>query len=232
MDLLSGLIGALIASILTIIYLYFTENIKFRETILLEIIDYLENIYHRVQTIHSLKKNLFTNKQKIEINHKKIYEELAFLLKTSSPHTKLRLAYGEGKELQKLNYFSNEIRNISLLLFNTNEENWEINNSKILLIISKVEIQKNLLITYLFDGRSIVSILKFKVSEIFRKFCKGENSQNQITKNCLKMRILDINKLLDESTGQLSDEKVNSIHELIDMIMKIISEDKNLSSGD
>ncbi|MBA2654424.1 MAG: hypothetical protein H0U71_05105 [Gammaproteobacteria bacterium] len=230
MDLLSGLIGALIASILTIIYLYLVDKIKFRENILLEIIDYLENIYHRLQTIHSLKKILFTDKQKIEINHKNIYEELAFLLKTSSPHAKLRLAYGEGKELQKLNYFSTKIREVSLILFNTNEETWGKNDSNILSIISKVEIQKNLLINYLFDGLSIVRILEFKFFGIVRKFNKGVATDGEITKNILKMRFSDINKLLDVSTGYLSDVEVNSVHEQIDIIMKIITENEKLSS--
>jgi hypothetical protein len=221
MDLFSGLIGALIASILTVVYLYFANEIKFRELILIEVIDYVEKVYHTFQAIH-VAKTLIAENKKCNISDK-FYEELNFLLKTSLPHAKLRIAYGEDKEMLKLNFISKEIREASLLLFRTTKENFDKNDKEIKSIIDKVEVQKELLIEDLFGGLFVFSIIKFKIFSLRSRYIK--NNKNESIE-ILQMRLCDVKKLMAHCTNQLSDTTIGFIHDQIDQIIKSISENE------
>lgn len=58
--LLSGLIGALIASVLSIIYQYLREIIRRRMDIMLEVVSWSDDIYDRLQAVHSQKDSVRT----------------------------------------------------------------------------------------------------------------------------------------------------------------------------
>ena len=51
-ELLSGLIGALIATILTVVSLYLAEQAKLRTEMTLEVVGYCDDIYDRLQLMH------------------------------------------------------------------------------------------------------------------------------------------------------------------------------------
>ena len=55
-QLLSGLYGALIATILSIIYLYFSDQIKLRSEVMLEVVGYSDDIYKAISEFPNSKK--------------------------------------------------------------------------------------------------------------------------------------------------------------------------------
>jgi hypothetical protein len=54
-NLLSGLFGAVLATVLTVVYLYISDKAKLRGEVLLEVVGYCDEIYHLLQTVHTEK---------------------------------------------------------------------------------------------------------------------------------------------------------------------------------
>ncbi len=117
-QLLSGLYGALIASILSIIYLYFSNQIKLRSEVMLEVVGYSDDIYNYLSMMHVHKDSMYTqNKPGLtDDEYRKFSNELSVLLKSSKVRAKIALVYGEGKVLGVFNeLWSNYIEITSVL---------------------------------------------------------------------------------------------------------------------
>ena len=98
-SLLSGLIGALIATLLSVFYHHNSERKKMRSDVLLEVVAYCDDIYRHLTDMHIHKDLEYTGKKSAfnadEYRH--ISHELTGLLLSSKPAAKLALAYSEGK---------------------------------------------------------------------------------------------------------------------------------------
>ena len=84
-ELLSGFIGALIATLLSILYFFISEQKKLRSDVMLEVVGYCDDIYRRLQDLH-------------------VHQgELTSLLTSSRTRAKLALVHGEGSTLAAFN---------------------------------------------------------------------------------------------------------------------------------
>ena len=132
--LLSGLIGALIASILSILYLYFAEQIRYRRDIFVEVVSLSDDVYGYLQILQAHKD--MTYKQGTSYldddEKKRMNEDLKKHLISSKIRAKIALVYGEGDELRRFNALQGELLSIARILWAAKEDTWEADNRRIL----------------------------------------------------------------------------------------------------
>ena len=92
-SLLSGLIGALIATLLSLIYHHNSERKKMRSDVLLEIVSYCDDIYTLLRQMHVHKDHKYTGKKPAlhADEYRLITRELTILLLSSKPSAKVAL---------------------------------------------------------------------------------------------------------------------------------------------
>jgi len=131
-QLLSGLYGALIATILSIVYLYFSRQIKLRFDVMLEVVGYCDDIYHRISMMHVHKNNMYTKKKPglTDDEYRKLSQELTVLLKSSKVRAKVALVYGEGPVLEKFNELSVSFVEASSILRKATRAAWVVEENK------------------------------------------------------------------------------------------------------
>jgi len=132
MDILFAFIGAIIGSFVTVQYTYVSDRLKKRGEVMQEVVAYCDDIYHLVQDMQG-RKDIFLNQKLDEIGDEYIADsrQLSVLLKTSSPHTKLMIAYGEGEALQALYELSAEFRKVVSILRNATLSDWASKDKEI-----------------------------------------------------------------------------------------------------
>ena len=137
-SLLSGLFGAIVASILTILYLYFTEKIRRRREIYLQVVEYLDEIYVRLQAIFA-----FTNK-KYEFGVESSYDvsglseediqnanrKITELSLSHGVRSKVAIEYGEGQILKELNELLDHFKQIHFNLSYATKPAWHVQEHK------------------------------------------------------------------------------------------------------
>lgn len=181
--LLSGLIGALIASLLTVVYLYISTQSKLRAEVLLEVVGYCDDIYHRLQSQCVHKKAKYTkNEAKLTSEeYRYISNELSILLKSTKIHAKLAIAYGESDTLGLLNQLSANFRGVASILWKATKENWDRDDKKISQMFKTTidplrdELQKQLI-----KGMRAGPIIQTLFSRMYQTFCKScQNKQSK-----------------------------------------------------
>jgi hypothetical protein len=114
--------------------MYVSDRLKLRGEVMQEIVAYCDEIYHLIQDMHG-RKNGFYTKNFSGIDSDEDYiadsQRLSVLLKTSGPHTKLMIAYGEGDALNTLEALSKALREVTSILRNATRSAWMIENVEI-----------------------------------------------------------------------------------------------------
>jgi len=125
-ELLSGFIGALIATVLSVVYLYLAEQAKLRTEIALEVVGYCDDIYDRLQWMHGYKDTVYTHTGSgMEPDeYRASGHELSRLIKTTKTHAKLEIVYGPGESVAALNELSHHFREATSLLRGATEADW------------------------------------------------------------------------------------------------------------
>ncbi len=134
-NLLSGLFGAIIATLLTVLYLYFTEKIRRRYEVYLEVVTYLDEIYIRLQAIFS-----YTNKQydgfaelyfdATGLTQEDIYKanlKVIELILSHGIRRKVAAEYGKGQILIDLVELLDLLKRIYNELFTASKAAWIVN---------------------------------------------------------------------------------------------------------
>ncbi len=114
-QLLSVLIGVLIASILSIVYLHVSEKLKIRSEVLLEVVGFCDETYHH---LHVYKNAEYTDRDldlTIE-DYRYVSRELTVLLTSTKIHEKMAIAFGEKEELGLFLELSNQLRQVASIL--------------------------------------------------------------------------------------------------------------------
>jgi len=117
-QLLSVLIGVLIASILSVVYLHVSEKLKIRSEVLLEVVGFYDEIYHHLQKLHSFKNSEYTDRDldlTIE-DYQCLSRELTVLLTSTKVHEKMAIAFGEKEELGLFLELSNQLHQVASIL--------------------------------------------------------------------------------------------------------------------
>ena len=138
--LLSGLIGALIATILSVVYLYISEQARLRADVLLQIVDYCDDIYTHLQGLHTYKDAVYTNKKMplTSDEYRKISRELTVLLTSSKSGAKLAIIYGESDAMAAYNMLRTRFLEASSLLRKATQDAWNQENIKIHNLFSEI----------------------------------------------------------------------------------------------
>lgn len=106
-NLLSGLFGAIIATLLTVLYLYFTEKIRRRYEVYLEVVTYLDEIYIRLQAIFSYTDKMYGGFAELHFDATGLTEEdihkanlkVIELILSHGIRRKVAAEYGKGQIL-------------------------------------------------------------------------------------------------------------------------------------
>jgi hypothetical protein len=117
-QLFSVLIGALIASILAVLFLHVSEKLKIRSEVLLEVVGFCDKTYHHFQNLHVYKNTEDTNRDldlTIE-DYRYLSRELTVLLTSTKVHEKMAIAFGEKEELGLFLELSNQLRQVASIL--------------------------------------------------------------------------------------------------------------------
>lgn len=160
--LLSGLIGALIATLLSILYHHISEQKKIRSDALMEIATYCDEIYTHLILIHGHRNLKYFKKETILSNdeYRAINRELSSLLVSSKPGVKLVFAYGEGKIMGLFNKLKKYFNEVSSKLREPTDD-WGKRSKEIFIIFSeKIDpLRKNLERSLLGELRGIEIIV-------------------------------------------------------------------------
>lgn len=117
-QLFSVLIGALVASILSVGYLHVSEKLKMRSEVLLEVVGFCDEIYHHLQNFHVYKNAEYTDRNldlTIE-DYRSLSRELTVLLTSTKVNEKIVAAFGEKEELGLFLELSNQLRQVARIL--------------------------------------------------------------------------------------------------------------------
>jgi hypothetical protein len=158
----SVLIGVLIASILSILYLRVSEKLKIRSEVLLEVVGFCDEIYHHLQNFH-VYKNAEDTAGKLDLtieDYRRLSRELTVLLTSTKVHEKMTIAFGEKQELGLLLELSNRLHHVASLL-QTATQSHGINRAKQVnqLFKDKIDPLRHKLIRDLLKGAKVTGIL-------------------------------------------------------------------------
>jgi len=174
-QLLSGLIGALAATFISVIYLNISEKNKLRGAVFIEVVGHCDEIYHFLKKLHLYKKSKYTNHSFPFSNtdYKLISDKLSMLLLSKKVHSKLMLAYGKGDTLMLLESLCKNFDELNRILGNSTRSGWVNEGQKVHEIFSEeIEPLRTKLITSLLDGtRYIPTFYKFvqRLKQLFLK---------------------------------------------------------------
>lgn len=170
--LLSGFVGALIATILSVVYLYVAEQVRLRTEVALEVVGYCDDIYNRLESMHVHKEKVYTKTGaglEPEV-YRAISRELSVLIKSTKTHAKLEIAYGAGDSVAALNGLSHHFLEASSILWGATENDWSVKGKQILNLFEKVidpmrtELQRKLI-----NGTRVTAIIKHFFMRIWKK---------------------------------------------------------------
>ena len=186
-SLLSGLIGALIATLLSLIYHHNSERKKMRADVLLEIVSYCDDIYTLLRQMHVHRDHVYTGKKPAlhSDEYRHISRELTVLLLSSKPAAKLALAYGEGKIMGLFNELKSCFLEVSSELRGATRSGWIIENEKVSTLFSKkidplrANLEKNLLI----ESQSIQLLPEHTKNSLNNVKVKIINFSNRVKKS-------------------------------------------------
>ncbi len=125
-QLLSGFLGALIATILSIFYLYLSEQKKLRADVLLEAVAHSDEIYKHLIDLHTEKNAEYTDKKRglLPEEYRIVSRELTALLLSSKPGIKLALVYGDSDVMGIFNELRSHFFKISSVLRGATRSGW------------------------------------------------------------------------------------------------------------
>ena len=138
--LLSGLIGAFIATTLTIIYNYIREQVRHRRDVMMQAVSWVDDVYDRLQMIQVQKERMYTGKEPAlsTEEYRITTREVKTLLLSSKIPVLVALVYGEGNEVQKINALQGEMTKVAEMLWQANKDIWDDSSKKIYLSFSKI----------------------------------------------------------------------------------------------
>ena len=132
-SLISGLIGALIATLLSILYNFIAEQLRFRREIMLAVVSWADGVYIRLQEMHVQKERIYNGKSLglTDEEYRIMSREVKTMLLSAKIGAMVALVYGEGDEMQKINAFRGELTKVLEGLYGANKETWSGFDKKI-----------------------------------------------------------------------------------------------------
>lgn len=161
--LFSGLIGAIIATLLSVLYHYISEQRKIKSDVLMEVVSYCDEIYGHLIDMHCYKDHEYMGKKRSlhPEEYRIISRELTRLLLSFKPATKLVIAYGEGTIMATFNDLKSCFFEVSSMLRKATKDDWLIESKKITNLFSeRIEPSRTVLRRSLLNGLYAIKIVK------------------------------------------------------------------------
>lgn len=176
--LLSGFVAAVIATLISVVYLYLTEQSRLRSEVTVEVADYFDDIYTRLQILNVDKDAAYTGKKRglTEEEYRITSRELRVLFNRSRTGLRLAIVYGEGDLTGAFNYLENSCLEAAIMLWAGTQENWKVKNAEISALFSeridfvRKDLQRNLL-----DGTRTHQIIKDFLKRLIEVIFKRAN---------------------------------------------------------
>ena len=139
-SLLSGLAGALIATVLAVFYQHLGVLAQRRYDVMLLAVDYLDELYYASRHIQQYKDKLY--RENHEAMAKEEYRALCnktdAMLTSSRVHAHVAMVYGENSgELDKFNTLRTQLIQNTLMLFQAKPDTWEGTSKAVLASFEK-----------------------------------------------------------------------------------------------
>lgn len=163
LSLLSGLIGAFIATLLNVLYNHISEQKKIKSHILMETVSYCDEIYCHLIDMNVYKDHEYTNKKQAlhPEEYRMITLELRRLQISSKVATKLVIAYGEGIIIDNFNELKAYFNQVSSILRKATKDDWSIKKEEInMLFFMNIEPLRDKLQRSLLDKLHAIEIIK------------------------------------------------------------------------
>lgn len=112
------LVGALIASIIAVVFLHASEKFKIRSEVLLDVVGFCDEIYHHFQNIH-VYKNVTSTGRDLDLTIEDcqcLNRGLSLILTSTKVHKKMAVAFGEKEELGIFLELCNQLRQVASVL--------------------------------------------------------------------------------------------------------------------
>lgn len=165
-NLLSGLIGAFIATFLSIFYHFIFEQKKTRSDIMLDVVEHLDEIYTKLQSIHAEKDTRFKNGDGMLTTeeYNRINVKLRDLIETHKIGAKIEIFYGRGNLVAQFNRLKTFLIEAARSVWAGRESDWKEKNQYIHKLFSeKIDPSRESFESLLID--------KCKAVEIIKDFC-------------------------------------------------------------
>jgi hypothetical protein len=133
-ELLSGLIGALLASLLAIWYQNVAEVIENRKHVMIAVTEWLDNIYLRLQLLSSEKELVYQGQESTlsQQEYNSMSNEMRILLLSNKIITEVACVYGQGDRLQKISQLQSSMTNAARIFWTARQEIWGDSHKKIM----------------------------------------------------------------------------------------------------
>ena len=125
-NLLSGLIGALLATALGAAFAFWVERVKLKADVMLAVVGWADETYIRLYDLHTAKKAHYTDsKQYLEPGeYERNSRELRSMLLRDSIVARVALVYGEGLQTALLNELRESLLSATRKLWAAKRETW------------------------------------------------------------------------------------------------------------
>ncbi len=138
--LLAGFIGALAATIFSVMNSFFSRQAERRSSLAIEVISWIDDIYDRLITIHAQREATFTGAKFGLTNdeYRVVVKEVKAMLLASKMHAKVALVYGESNELRKFDTLREEFMNVAETLLQAEKGTWSDSDKQVNYRLSKI----------------------------------------------------------------------------------------------
>jgi hypothetical protein len=138
-NLLSGTIGALIATLLAVWYQQKSEQAKSRKDVMMALVEWMDDIYVRLQEMHIYKDHLY-KKQELSLSHeeyKTMSKDVRVLLLSERIIALVACVYGEGKVLQRVGEIRELLLKVARIFWTSEQAGWADSSSTIVEIFEQ-----------------------------------------------------------------------------------------------
>ncbi len=161
--LLSGTIGALLATLLSMWYQHVSEQIRARKDAMRAVIEWVDNIYVRLQAMQIHKERIYTGQEPSlsAEEYRSMSDEMRVLLLSDRIVTEVVCVYGEGDVLQKINALQGELTKAARILWAAKQDTWADSTKGIMKIFKeKIDPIKASVMKDFFHSTGKISILR------------------------------------------------------------------------
>lgn len=127
-SLLSGLIGALIATVLAVLYQHLSALAQRRFEVMLLAVDYLDDLYFNSRHIEQYRDKKYKENCEVMSNdeYRALCNKTDSMLTSSRIHARVTMVYGENSgELEKFDMLRTKLTDTTIMLFRACPDTWD-----------------------------------------------------------------------------------------------------------